>query len=59
MFLLKILCLAIFFAFFCRNSEDDKEAREYLIDDDFDLDNNEEYLRSNEVCLFHYYSDEK
>jgi hypothetical protein len=59
MFLLKILCLAIFFAFFCRNSEDDKEAREYLIDDDFDLDNNEEYLHSNEVCLFHYYSDEK
>jgi hypothetical protein len=30
MFLLKILCLAIFFAFFCRNLDDDKEANEHL-----------------------------
>jgi hypothetical protein len=55
MFLLKILCLAIFFAFFCRNTEDDKEANEHLDDNQLDLDNDEEYLHSNEVCLFYYY----
>jgi hypothetical protein len=50
-FLLKILCLAIFFAFFCRNSDDDKEANEYLNDNQFDLDNDEEYLHSIKVSL--------
>ncbi|CAF0788844.1 unnamed protein product [Adineta steineri] len=43
---LKILCLAIFFAYFCRNSNDDKEANEYLDDNQVNLDNDEEYLHS-------------
>jgi hypothetical protein len=43
--LLKIICLAIFFACFCRNANEDKEANEYLDDDQVD---------SIEVCLFVY-----
>jgi hypothetical protein len=50
MFLLKILCLAIFVACVYRNSNDDKEANEYLDDKQFDLDSDEEYLHSIEVC---------
>ncbi len=51
---IKILCLAIFFAFFCRKSDDDKEANEHLDENPIDLDNNEEYIHSNEVGLFIY-----
>jgi len=51
---MKILCLAIFFAFFCRKSDDDKEAKEYIDENQIDLDNNEEYLHSNKGCLFIY-----
>jgi len=54
MFLLKIICLAIFFAFFCRNSNDDKEANELLDDNQLDLDNDEEYLHSIKVCSLTY-----
>ncbi|CAF3684254.1 unnamed protein product [Adineta steineri] len=43
---LKIISLAIFFAFFCRKPNDDKEANEYLNDDQFALDEDEEYLHS-------------
>jgi hypothetical protein len=51
--LLKIVCLTIFFAYLCRNSvDDDEEAKEHLDDNQFNLDNNEEYLHSIEVCLF-------
>jgi polycystin 1L2 len=52
----KILCLAIFFAFFCRKSDDDKEAHEHLDENPIDLDNNEEYIHSNQVGLFIYRS---
>jgi hypothetical protein len=43
--------LTIFFACFCHNSNDDEEAIEYLDDNQIDLDNDEEYLHLNEVCL--------
>jgi hypothetical protein len=43
--------LAIFFACFWRNSDDDKEASEFLDDNQVDLDNDEEYLHSIEVSL--------
>ena len=49
--MLKILSMAIFFACFCRNSHDDKEANEYLDDHQLDLENNEEYLHSIKVSL--------
>ena len=49
MFLLKIICLAIFFACFCRKSNDDKEANEFLDNNQIDLDNDEEYLHSIKV----------
>jgi hypothetical protein len=54
--LLKILCFAIFFAFFCRTSNDDEEANEYLDETKLDLENDEEYLHSIEVCLAFFYS---
>ncbi|CAF1074084.1 unnamed protein product [Adineta steineri] len=41
---LKIIALAMFFAFFCRKSNDDKEANAFLDDNQLDLDNDEEYL---------------
>lgn len=50
-FLLQILCLAIFFAFFCRKSNDDKEADEYLDENQINLDADEEYLHSIKVCF--------
>jgi hypothetical protein len=40
----------IFFACFCRNSDDDKEANEHLDDNQFNFDNNPE------DCLFIYRS---
>jgi hypothetical protein len=51
---LKIICLSILFACFCRNANEDKEANEYLDDNQVDLDNDEEYLHSIEVCLVLY-----
>ena len=53
-FLLKILCLAIFFACFCRNPNDDKEANEHLDDNQLGLDNDEEYLHSMKVSSLIY-----
>ncbi|CAF1068198.1 unnamed protein product [Adineta steineri] len=47
---LKIVALAIFFAFFIRKSDKDNEAAEYL-DDNVDLNHNEEYLHSRESPL--------
>lgn len=44
MFLLKILCLTVFFAFFCRKSNDDTEVNAYLDENKFDLDNDKQYL---------------
>jgi hypothetical protein len=49
---MKVLCLAIFFAFFFRNANEDKEAKEYIDDNQIDLNHDEEYLHSNKVCLF-------
>jgi hypothetical protein len=46
--------LAIFFACFCQNSSEDKEASEYLDDNQVDLNTDEEYLHSTEVCVFVY-----
>ena len=48
-FLLKILCLAIFFAFFCRKSNEDQEAKELFDEGQLDLGNDEEYLHSLQV----------
>ncbi|CAF3897839.1 unnamed protein product [Rotaria sordida] len=48
---LKVLCLAIFFAFFFRNSNDDNEAKEYIDENQIDLNNDEEYLHSIENNL--------
>jgi hypothetical protein len=42
--------MSIFFACFIRKSDVDKEAAEYL-DDNFNLDDDEEYLYSNKVCF--------
>ncbi|CAF1454324.1 unnamed protein product [Rotaria sp. Silwood1] len=46
---LKIISLAIFFAFFIRNINNDKQAAEFLDNDDFELTQNEEYLHSFEA----------
>jgi hypothetical protein len=48
---MKVLCLAIFFAFFFRNSNDDKEAKEFIDDNQVDLQNDEEYLHLHKVCF--------
>ncbi|CAF1416666.1 unnamed protein product [Rotaria sordida] len=45
---IKIICLAIFFACFCRNMNDDKETSEYIDDNEIDLDNDEDYFHSIE-----------
>ncbi|CAF4106163.1 unnamed protein product, partial [Adineta steineri] len=46
---IKIICLAIFFICFCRNSKDDKETSEYINEDDkFNISNDDEYLHSLE-----------
>jgi len=38
--------------FFIRNTTKDKEAAEYIDDDNLQLDHNEDYLYSLEVCLY-------
>jgi hypothetical protein len=43
--------LAIFFAWFIRNTDKDKEAAEFLDDDHPALDDDEDYLHSLEVCF--------
>jgi hypothetical protein len=49
----QILGLAIFFACFCQKSVDnDDEAKEVLDEGQLDLENDEEYLHSLQVCLF-------
>ncbi|CAF4146964.1 unnamed protein product, partial [Adineta steineri] len=46
---IKIICLAIFFICFCRNSKDEKETSEYINEDDeFNISDDEEYLHSLE-----------
>ncbi|CAF1316632.1 unnamed protein product, partial [Adineta steineri] len=46
---IKIICLAIFFICFCRNSKDDKETSEYINEDDeFNISNDDDYLHSLE-----------
>ncbi|UJR16871.1 hypothetical protein I4U23_003769 [Adineta vaga] len=50
---IKIITLAIIFACFCRKSNDDKEANEFLDDNQVDLNNDEEYLHQN-PSLFIY-----
>ena len=47
----KIICLSIFIAFFCRKDHD-REASEYIDENNLDLDEDEEYLHTNnKVCL--------
>ena len=46
---LKVICLAIFFAFFFRNSNDDKEAKEFLDETSIELKHDEEYLHTTKV----------
>ncbi|CAF1645338.1 unnamed protein product, partial [Adineta ricciae] len=47
---IKIICMAIFLALFCRNSTNDKEASEYINDDDrIDLQDD---LHSSDISLF-------
>ncbi len=56
---LKVLCLAIFFAFFCRHANDDQEAKEFFDDNQINLQNDEEYLHSNQVrCTIHFFQTE-
>ncbi|CAF1191151.1 unnamed protein product [Adineta steineri] len=46
---MKILCLAIFFAFFCRNTTDDEEAKQYLDENEVNFDNHaDDYLHQIE-----------
>ncbi|UJR06650.1 hypothetical protein I4U23_010936 [Adineta vaga] len=54
---LKIISLAIIFACFCRQSNDDKEANELLDDNAISLDADEEYLHiTKKQSLFTYRS---
>ncbi|UJR18997.1 hypothetical protein I4U23_022127 [Adineta vaga] len=54
---LKIVSLAIIFACFCRESNDDKEANELLDDNDIGLEVDEEYLHTiKNKSLFTYRS---
>ena len=41
--------MAIFFALFCQANEKDKEAAEFIDDDQAALDGDEEYLHVDEV----------
>ena len=44
--------MVIFFAYFIRNSDHDKETGEYLDDNiNLDLANDEEYFHSIQVCF--------
>ena len=45
---IKIVALAIFFAFFCRNSNDTKEENEYIDDDRIDFDGDDQSIK---VCF--------
>jgi hypothetical protein len=43
--------VALFFAFFFRNSNNDKEASEYIDENQIDLEDDEDYLHSSQVCF--------
>jgi hypothetical protein len=43
--------MAIFFALFCRKSDTNEETSEYIDDNRFDLDNDEDHLHSYQVCF--------
>lgn len=45
-----MIALAIFFALFFRNTDKDNEAAEFIDEDHPELNNDEEYLHSIEVC---------
>ena len=45
---IKIIGLAMFFAFFCRNSKDTKEENEYIDDDQIEFNDNDQTLN---VCF--------
>ena len=51
---IKILALAVFFACFCRKSDDDKAAKEHLSEEQIELNNDEEYLHSSKRSIFNY-----
>ncbi|CAF4162103.1 unnamed protein product, partial [Adineta steineri] len=53
---IKILGLAVFFTLFCRNPNDDKEAKEYIDETNFALDGDEDYLHSNDFSLLSHSS---
>jgi hypothetical protein len=53
---LKVICLAIFFAFFFRNSNDDKEAKEFLDENPIELKHDEEYLHTTKVRFVSFQS---
>ncbi|UJR12878.1 hypothetical protein I4U23_017052 [Adineta vaga] len=46
---IKIICLAIFFALFIRRSTNDKEEKQFVVDDQIDF---HDYVNSTEICLF-------
>jgi hypothetical protein len=50
--LIQPICLAIFFAFFCRKSDGDKDARKHLDDNQLHLENDEEFLHLSQVDFF-------
>jgi hypothetical protein len=48
-----VISLAIIFAFFIRNTDKDKEAAEFIDEDQIEFDNDDEdYLHSIQVCSF-------
>ncbi|CAF0882123.1 unnamed protein product [Adineta steineri] len=53
---IKILGLAVFFTLFCRNPNDDKEAKEYIDETNFELDGDEDYLHSTDFSLISHTS---
>lgn len=44
------MCFTIFFAFFFRNTDEDKEAAEHIGDEELALADDQLYLHSPEVC---------
>ena len=50
---MRVLCLAIFFSFFVRNTTDDREANEFLNEYPIELKEDEEYLHLRNPFSFH------
>jgi hypothetical protein len=48
---IKIVCLAIFFICFCRNSNDEKEENGYINEDDDQFEIDQDDLQTIEVCF--------